>query len=157
MDGEPVDEPSERKSNGGGAESSTRKPFTEAFMDVFPQYLAMGMTYDEFWHGHPSLVQSYRRAWVLKREQRNWELWMQGAYIYDALLRVAPVMRAAFGKGRVEPGKYPEQPYPLSEKEARDREEAKRKAAFERALARMIKEAENNKLNAVGVKEDGDD
>lgn len=139
MDGEPVTgEPSKVKAEVNV--SST--PYTDVFVRVFPQYLAMGMTSDEFWKGNPSLVEAYREAWEIKREYKNWELWLQGGYIYDALLKVAPVMRAALGKGRVEPGKYPEKPYPISEKQAEKREEDTKRAAFDRLLAALNADSE---------------
>ena len=99
--------------------------FTEIFMEAFPQYLSMGMSYDEFWNYDPSLVKAYRKAWEMKVSQRNWEMWMQGGYIYDALLKVAPVMASGGmgGKGKVEPGKYPDRPYPLTEKEVKAQED----------------------------------
>lgn len=131
MDGDPVspEEPS--------------KPITlnEFFMAMFPKYMALGMTYDEFWEGPAWLVRSYREAAELKRAQRNWEMWMQAAYIYDTLLRVSPVFRS-FGKGEVKPADFMEAPYPLTEKEAREREEARERKNFFEYLARMEADSE---------------
>lgn len=120
-------------------EPSERKPVSlaEIFNMLFPRYLAMGMTYDEYWNKSPSLVRAYRKAWQMKREQKNYEMWMQGMYIYNALLCVAPVMRTSFGGGKVEPGKYPDRPYPMSEKEAQEREAEKDRENFERFLAQL--------------------
>ena len=113
-------------------------------MEAFPQYLSMGMSYDEFWNYDPSLVKAYRKAWEMKVSQRNWEMWMQGGYIYDALLKVAPVMASGGmgGKGKVEPGKYPDRPYPLTEKEVKAQEEARRRAALQKMLAVFTAESE---------------
>lgn len=130
MDGDPVtEEPS--------------KPITlnEFFRAMFPQYMALGMTYDEFWEGPAWLVRSYREAAELKRAQRNWEMWMQAAYIYDTMLRVSPVFRP-FGKGEVKPADFMEAPYPLTEKEAREREEARERKNFFEYLARMEADSE---------------
>ena len=76
MDGDPVEE-----------EPSQKRPITlaELFDSVFPQYLAIGMSSAEYWHGDPKLVRAYRKAWEMKRDQRNWEMWLQGMYYYDAL------------------------------------------------------------------------
>ena len=131
MDGDPVspEEPS--------------KPITlnEFFRAMFPKYMALGMTYDEFWEGPAWLVRSYREAAELKRAQRNWEMWMQAAYIYDTLRRVSPVFRP-FGKGEVKPADFMEAPYPLTEKEAREREEARERKNFFEYLARMEADSE---------------
>ena len=110
---------------------------TELFNDVFPEYLAMGMSYDLFWHGPPALARSYRKAWRRMRENRNSEMWLMGMYVYDALLCAAPVMRATMSKEPPKPGEYPKEPYPLTEKEAKRREEAERRRMYQESLARM--------------------
>jgi hypothetical protein len=119
------------------------KPITlnEFFRAMFPKYMALGMTYDEFWEGPAWLVRSYREAAELKRAQRNWEMWMQAAYVYDTLLRVSPVFRP-FGKGEVKPADFMEAPYPLTEKEAKEREEARERKNFFEYLARMESDSE---------------
>ena len=43
------------------------------------------MTADEYWHGSPELTQAYRAAYKVRKEERNWELWLQGLYIYHAI------------------------------------------------------------------------
>lgn len=129
MDGDPVE--------GEPSQEPVPQAFTEVFLRVFPQYLAMGMSYEEFWRGPASLAKSYREAQEMRRREEEWGRWRQGAYIYDALLRVAPVMRASFGGGKVEPGKYPDEPWPLTEKEARERAEAREKENYERYIERM--------------------
>ena len=106
--------------------------------------MAMGMSYSEFWHSNTKVHKAYRLAWKQKREYRNWEMWWQGGYIYEALLKVAPVMRAAFGKGRVEPGKYSEEPYPLSSREAEERQAAQQRQKMERMLEVFKRESAEN-------------
>ena len=104
--------------------------------------MIMGMTYKQFWHGPAWLAKAYREAYEIKSRNEEWARWRQGAYFYDALLRVAPVMRAALGKGRVEPGKYPKQPWPLTEKEAQEQEAEAKRQRFERFMAMLNKESE---------------
>ena len=113
-------------------------------MKVFPSYIVMGMTYQQFWHGQAWLAKAYRDAYEMQQKNAEWDRWRQGAYFYDALLRVAPVMRASFSKTKVEPGKYPDEPWPLTAKEAQEREEAKRRRTFEQMLAKMNAESERN-------------
>lgn len=102
------------------------------------------MSAKQFWRGDPSLTRAYRKAYDLKRRERNWEMWMQGAYFYDALAKIAPYMRAALSSTRVEPGKYVEKPFPLTEKEAREREEEARRQQFERMIQMLDKESAEN-------------
>ena len=60
------------------------------FADLCPKYMAMGMTYDEFWYTNTARHRAYRLAWEEKRKQRNWESWLQGLYVYDAIAAIAP-------------------------------------------------------------------
>ena len=116
-----------------GSEQKVRSPFltyTEQFYEVFPYYLSIGMTYEQFWDDDPTLVIYYRRADELRNERMNQELWLQGMYIYDALCDVAPVMNAMAKKG-TKPHPYPEKPYPISDRQRRrDKEEQERKVAM---------------------------
>lgn len=111
--------------------------FAEMFDKLCPKYMAMGMSYNEFWHSNTTMHKACREARDLKRRDEEWARWRQGAYIYDALLRVAPVMRAALSKERVEPGKYPEEPWPLTEKEAAEQERRREEENFKVYLAQM--------------------
>ena len=142
MDGDPVDGEPSRNNNGGNGNDSAPTTFTEVFMKVFPSYMVMGMTYEQFWNGPAWLTLAYREAYETKNRNDEWARWRQGAYFYDALLRVAPVMRAAFGKSNAKPGEYPSSPWPLTEKEAQEREARERQQRFERFMAALNKESE---------------
>lgn len=116
----------------GGSEQKVRSPFftyTEQFYEVFPYYLSIGMTYDQFWNGDPSIAKYYRQAEEIKTERKNQELWLQGLYIYEALCDVAPIMQAMAKKGtKARP--YPEQPYAITEKQRkRENDEKERRVA----------------------------
>ena len=93
-------------------------------MEQFPCYLALGMSAAEYWDGDPWWAKSYRDAEKLKTEKLNRELWLQGMYFYDALCKVSPILHA-FARGGTKPNPYPEEPYALTRKEDRDREETK--------------------------------
>ena len=43
------------------------------------------MSPEEYWHGSPELTQAYRAAYKVRKQERNWEMWLQGLYIYHAL------------------------------------------------------------------------
>ena len=90
----------------------------------------MGMTYEEYWRGDPYLTVIYRKAWELRKEQRNHELWWQGFYIYEA---VGSVMSSIFHAKGKKPDPYPSEPHritPLTEKE-----KAEKKASVHNQLA----------------------
>lgn len=143
MDGDDLDE----------SEPSENKNLTEIFTDIFPYYLAIGMTYDEFWHGPVSLARAYRKAWDIKMHKEEQDRWRQGLYFYESLLKIAPVLHA-FAKD-AKPGEYPSEPYPLTDKEAKDRERKKEMENFKAYLAKMEADSERNlklrKEKEVGV------
>lgn len=66
-----------------------------------------------------TLVRAYRKAYELKQEQANAQAWLQAAYIYDTLMRVAPVYQA-FNK-RPRPKPFLEKPFDLMRKQEKPR------------------------------------
>ena len=113
------------------------------FREAFPYYLVMGMTYDEFWHGEPSLVRDYRKAWDIKQHNEEYARWRQGMYTYIALLNASPLFRP-FAKGEVKPGEYPSEPLPLNDKEAQDQERRREEKNFKEYLAQMEAQSARN-------------
>nr|DAP32376.1 MAG TPA: hypothetical protein [Caudoviricetes sp.] len=68
------------------------------------------MTYDQFWNQDVELVKAYQEADRIKRDLKNQDMWMQGAYYYEALLDVAPVLRFSLSKKPPKPIPYRDQP-----------------------------------------------
>ena len=129
-----------------GSEHQSSSPhftYTERFYELFPYYLSIGMTYEQYWEGDCTLVKYYRKAEELRNEKRNQELWLQGMYIYEAICDVAPILHA-FAKKGTKPTPYSEKPYPLTAKQTkRDEEEKQRRLAekgkrFMEAMAASI-------------------
>ena len=88
--------------------SPTPKKYTEILEDAFPFYLAIGMSYAEYWEGDCSLARYYRKAYQIKQEQINHNAWIQGLYVYDA---VSTVVYNAL-KSKNDPRRnYVEKPY----------------------------------------------
>lgn len=108
---------------------------TEQFEKVFPYYLALGMTPEQFWQGDPELAKTYRKAEELRNEKRNQEMWLQGMYIYEALCDVAPIMKA-FAKKGVKPRAYSSKPYVLQSEEQKE-EEKREEQQMEKARTTM--------------------
>lgn len=129
MDGELVSGSLSATEGGGQSGSLPSFTYTEKFYEVFPYYLSIGMTAEQFWEGDCTLVKYYRKAEQLRNDRRNQELWLQGMYIYEALCDVSPVLHAFAPKG-TRPNPYPTKPYPLTGKQAeQDEEEKQRKIA----------------------------
>jgi hypothetical protein len=75
------------------------------------------MSYDEYWYGDPSLVRAYRKAEDIRTHRRNWEMWMNGKYTYEAIACMIPSLQLLKPK---EPIEYMKEPYPLTKKEYED-------------------------------------
>ena len=118
----------------GGSEHNSSAPsltYTEKFYELFPYYLAIGMTYNQYWNDDPTLVRHYRKADEIRKERRNEELWLQGMYIYEALCDVSPVLHAFAKKGE-KPQPYSERPYAITETQHRRVEEEKERKRIEK-------------------------
>lgn len=133
------------------SEPSEQKSLGELFREVFPHYLAMGMTYDEFWYGDPTLVRDYRRARDIKLRQEEWARHRQGEYFMAALIAIAPVIKPFVKDAK--PGNYPEEPWPLTEKEAKEREIRKERENTLRFIKQLEAESERNKKKMKAEKE----
>jgi hypothetical protein len=114
----------------------------------------MGMTSDEYWNQDASLVRAYRKAHEIRREEKNFELWLQGRYIYDAIAMLAPILRTSLSKKPVKAEKYMERPYPLTEQAAVRAEQNKQKARMLAALERFKQEAETNRLKRLRLEKE---
>lgn len=55
------------------------------------------MPYDLFWSGHAWLTVSYKKAYRIRREQVNFDAYIQATYIYDVMSRLAPAYNAFAG------------------------------------------------------------
>ncbi len=84
---------------GGEKRPASLFAYTEEFERSFPYYLAIGMTYEQYWEQDSTLVRAYRKAAKIQRDLRNQDAWLQGAYFYEALCDAAPIFRAFAKKG----------------------------------------------------------
>lgn len=69
------------------------------------------------------MVRFYRDKHRHEMERRNTELWLQGAYVYEAILSAMPAFNF-FGKKR-KPVPYRDEPMPLTGGEKKKSEERK--------------------------------
>ena len=129
MDGECVtDEPSE---------GSKPKTLYQLFRDIFPSYQAMGMSYDEFWNGPVWLAKSYRESYEMRMKNDEWARHRQGMYVLQAL----KVALSGFSKNKADTESYPERPWPLTEKEAKEQEKQEARDRYYRMRDKLMMEA----------------
>lgn len=103
---------------------------TSAFEKACPYYLSLGMSWELFWHGDPEAVRFYREKDALETRRADSLAWLQGRYVYDAMLRAAPPFQTFSKSHRAHP--YIEAPY----RELQDRRER------EKTLAQKLKNGE---------------
>lgn len=137
-------------------DSDDESPFliSKFLDDCFPYYLSLGMTYDQYWNDNPELVVMYRKAEEIRSHRKNWEMWMNGRYTYDAIMRLVPSLQMWKPK---EPIQYMEEPYPLTRKEYEERmaKEQKRKQEEMRAKMAAFAKAQNEKRKQKEEQSDG--
>lgn len=105
--------------------------FVEIFDNYFPIYLSYGMSYHEYWDERPELVKAYRKAHEINLNRKNEELWMQGVYMRDA---ISSTVGSMFSKKEI---KYPEEPYPITQRQVESKREREARKKYERMKAIM--------------------
>jgi hypothetical protein len=118
------------------------------------------MSYHDYWDGDSSMVKYYREAEELRRERRNSELWLQAAYIYEAVLDASPVLNPLSKKNKPYP--FRSEPIPLTRTGNKQVEERRKKKQLEngkeamRAIMASINERFKKKKEKGGEVTDGD-
>lgn len=122
----------------GVGETEKEKPtltYTEIFYQCLPHYLLMGMSADEFWNCDPRLYKVYREKDRMEMERKNEVLWLQGMYVYQAILLTAPRLNSIKPE---QPEDYPQKPFDLGlytkEAEALTDEEIRKTPEFARVV-----------------------
>lgn len=105
--------------------TTQQKTYTEIFEECFPFYLAIGMSFAEYWEGDPSLARYYRKAYLIKQEEINNNAWLQGLYIYDAISTALHNALRGMGKQKPPPKDYAKQPYEFNKKNKTEQEKIK--------------------------------
>lgn len=98
--------------------------YTKTFEELCPFYMAIGMTYDEFWYEDCWIAYYQLKAYKIKKEQENEKLWLQGMYIYEAIIDVSPILHA-FSKKGTKPLPYAKEPYSLGTKKETEKVDEK--------------------------------
>ena len=97
----------------------TQKTNSEIFEETFPFYLAIGMSYAEYWEGDPMLTRYYRKAYLIKQEEENNKAWLQGLYIYDA---ISTALHNALRGKNTTAKEYTKKPYEFRHREKTEAE-----------------------------------
>lgn len=122
--------------SGGDSTTASLLAYTKMMDECFPYYLALGMTEEQYWDKDCELVKAYRKADEIKRERTNQEMWWLSGYLYDVMCRVSPLYHD-FVKKAPKPVPYLNEPYPMSKKQVKEREDRERKQEYEKTKAMM--------------------
>ena len=108
--------------------------------------MSVGMSYDEFWYKEPDRARYYREAERLRQKNRDYDLWLQGRYFYDALCAVSPILHA-FAASGTQAEEYLKEPYPRTHKDLEELQERKMRENAEnfRAFVNAKNEERRNK------------
>ena len=114
---------------------------TEAFEKMCPYYMAIGMTYDQYWRDDVTMPIMFRKAYKIKQEEIKWQIWEEGVYTYEALCKVSPVLHA-FAKNGTKPLPFSSEPHGIKkireEREEKEKIKEEKKADNERMRAQIF-------------------
>lgn len=90
------------------------------------------MTYDQYWYGDACMVRAFYKAEKLRKQERDYQAWVSGLYIKEAIESTVGNM---FKKQGTPPIEYPEKPYYMQAEE--QTEAAREKEKQEQAFAKL--------------------
>lgn len=87
------------------------------------------MTWEQFWYDDPTILSSYIHKYKMeledKEREQNYEAWLYGVYVYEA---VGTVLDNAFSKRSK--ARYPDKPHPTATELRRTERERREKAVL---------------------------
>ena len=96
---------------------------SDAFREAFPAYLAMGMSYAEYWEQESWLVKSYREAHRIREDEINYSAWLHGLYVLQAMNSGVPVVLTGILKQKADLPSFPSRPIDFTEMDKKEKEE----------------------------------
>ena len=115
-------------------------PLTRLFEELCPIYMVYGMTYDEFWHGDVYRALFYKKAYDMRMKMQNdlndYNFWLQGMYVYEAICDAAPIYHT-FAKKGTKPLPYSSEPYSMKRKKEQEKEMSEQEIKNGRLIAQV--------------------
>lgn len=118
----------------------TETPYGDIFDQLFPQYLVMGMTPDQYWDGESFLKPAYRKAYEIRMEteqrlaDRN--NWYMAQYIMQVLQCVPLLVGGLNVRSTTKLPQFPDKPY-FEKFEAQKKEETRKKQEKDQTMLAM--------------------
>ena len=105
-------------------------PYGDIFDELFPQYLLIGMTPEQYWDGEGFLKKAYRKAYRMRMENEqkiaDRNSWYMGQYIISVLQCVPLLVAGLNVKQTTKLPEYPDKPF-LEKYEAEKKEKDRQK------------------------------
>ena len=67
---------------GEALKTSPQKTIGEILNEACPYFMAIGVSYDEYWYKDPQRLKHYLKADEIRQKRKNNDLWIQGYYEY---------------------------------------------------------------------------
>lgn len=129
---------------GEALKTSPQKTIGEILNEACPYFMAIGVSYDEYWYKDPQRLKHYLKADEIRQKRKNNDLWIQGYYEYIALCSVSPILHS-FAKKGTKPIPFPTKPITMTEEERLEVAEQERQARLLKFKEQLIASANRNK------------
>ena len=127
------------------------RSYGDIFDEFLPEYLAIGMTYDEYWDGEFGTKRAFRKAYEIriKNEQmmQDRQNWYMGQYIMHALHATPLLVSGLNVKPSTKLPEYPEKPFLEAAEEQKKEEVRKQKEEDQIKMAMAMMQTAFNKFN----------
>lgn len=134
MEGNEVTSASTSSDNGIDKTGESPYPIGDWLDKLCSYYMALGVSFDEFWYGDYTRFKYISEANKLKKEAINEQLWLQGLYIDYALSTQFENFGMGLAGKHGKPKRYLEKPielFPKTEEEKQREDEEERKKLIE--------------------------
>ena len=126
-------------------------PYGDAFDQLFPHYLLMGMTPEQYWDGEYGLKKAYRKAYRMRMENEqkiaDRNNWYMGQYIIKVLQCVPLLVGGLNVKPSTQLPEYPDKPFLENAEIARAKEDRAKAEEDQTKLAMAMFHAGVEKFN----------
>ena len=133
------------------SKQTSQTPYGDMFDKLLPEYMAMGMTYDEYWDGEYGTKRACLKAYRIRmeNEQRiaDRNNWYMGQYIVAAIQSVPLIVPGINMKKGASLPDYPDKPFFMRYEEQKKEEVRKQHEEDQSRLAMAMFQAMTAKFN----------
>ena len=130
---------------------TSQTPYGDMFDRLLPEYMAMGMTYEQYWDGEYGMKRAFRKACRIRRENEqkiaDRNSWYMGQYIMAAIQAVPLIVPGINMKKGASLPDYPDKPFLMKQEELKQEEARKQHEEDQSKLAMAMFQAMTAKLN----------